>query len=122
MIDTTEKPTKQGYGDSAAHGAELAERMVNRLKKDAQDALGSTLGREVALDHCQNLSLYELACGGLQRHELDGIRTTLWQEHEVFHVRQHDFNEHKRLFWEVFNRLDNAQRCYNRAIKANKIS
>ena len=58
MIDTTEKPTKQGYGDSAAHGAELAEKMANRLKEDAQDAPGSTLGREAGLDHYRIVRYY----------------------------------------------------------------
>lgn len=49
------------------------------------------------------LTLYALGCGYIEKVEKDGIRTTLWMEHGCIHVRQHDFNKHERVFWDVFD-------------------
>lgn len=63
------------------------------------------------------LSAYQLACGYVQRHECDGIQTTLWREHGAYHVRTHDFNQHQRIAWNVFRTLTEARREYARQIR-----
>lgn len=37
------------------------------------------------------LTHYAPACGYIEEHEAHGIRTMLWLEHSVYHVRRHDF-------------------------------
>lgn len=64
-----------------------------------------------------DLTLYALGCGYVERHELDGLQTTLWMEGGVFHVRQHDFREHRRVFWDVFDTLAEARTRYRAAIR-----
>ena len=53
--------------------------------------------------HLKNgdLSAYALHCGYIQKRELSpGVEITLWHEGgPCFHVRAHEFNEGKRLFW-----------------------
>ena len=57
MIDTTERPVKQSYGDSAGNGKDLAEKMANRLKSTSENDLGSTLAARVELDHYPILTI-----------------------------------------------------------------
>ena len=64
------------------------------------------------------LTPYALACGYIEQHEAADIRTTLWHEGGiVYHVRQHDFNKGERVFWECFERLTDARRCYDNATR-----
>lgn len=62
----------------------------------------------------QQLTQYELACGYIQRTESNNRWVTLWQEHGVYHVRAHDFNEHRRLAWDSFTALGKARAAFNR--------
>jgi hypothetical protein len=63
------------------------------------------------------LTAYALACGYLERHEQDGVRTTLWAEHGVYHVRQHDVRTNRRMFWGSFTTITDARRRYDIAIR-----
>jgi hypothetical protein len=67
------------------------------------------------------LTAYGLACGYVERQEAIGRQVTLWREHGVYHVRAHDFREHKRLAWETYIHLHIAQRAY-RALVANYLN
>ena len=48
-----------------------------------------------------DLTQYALTCGYVQVRELSpGVEIKLWHEGgPCYHVRAHDFNNHKRLFW-----------------------
>lgn len=59
------------------------------------------------------LTHYALACGYVEEHEADGIQTTLWLDCSVFQVRQHDFNEHRRICWESFDSLTEARQFFD---------
>lgn len=62
------------------------------------------------------LTKYALGCGYIEQSRQDGIHTTLWMEHGCIHVRQHDFNKHERVFWDVFDRdLDAARKRFMEA-------
>ena len=62
------------------------------------------------------LTAYGLACGYIEKKIQQGIETTLWMEHGCLHVRQHDFNKHVRIFWDVFDRnLTNARKRFQTA-------
>ena len=62
----------------------------------------------------KNISRYELACGYIQRKENAGIWRTLWQEHTVYHVREHNFNTGQRVFWDVFEKLTDARKRFSK--------
>ena len=51
------------------------------------------------------LSDYALSCGYIEKHDNEGINTTLWKEPacKVYQVRQHNFNTGKRVFWKSFD-------------------
>lgn len=56
------------------------------------------------------LSLYALSCGYVEVWG-DGVQqTTLWREHGVYHVRSHNFEEHKRIQWDTAATLGEARR------------
>lgn len=57
------------------------------------------------------LTPYALGCGYIELDERDGIRTTLWAEGGVYHVRQHNHNPETfgRVFWDVFDTLQEAR-------------
>lgn len=59
------------------------------------------------------LTHYALACGYVEAHEAHGIQTMLWLEHSVYHVRRHDFNEHRRICWESFGSLTAARKYFD---------
>ena len=62
------------------------------------------------------LTPYALACGYLEQFERDGNQVTLWHEGgPCFHVRQHDFKNHERVFWDSFPTLGAARRRYDKA-------
>jgi hypothetical protein len=64
------------------------------------------------------LTPYALACGYIEKHEADNVTTTLWHEGGIlYHVRQHDFGRGARVFWESFERLTDARKCYDKAIR-----
>lgn len=62
------------------------------------------------------LTPYALMCGYVQQVEKDGIQTTLWGDSNGYNVRQHNFNEGKRIFWEDFTKLSDARKRYKQAI------
>lgn len=69
------------------------------------------------------LTPYALACGYIEKHEtkpgtLGGSSVTLWLEHGTLHVRQHNRDTGKRVFWECFERLTDARKCFDRAKKS----
>lgn len=66
-----------------------------------------------------SLTPYAFACGYIEQVELRGVRTTLWLE-GTWHVRQHNFNTHERVFWDSFDTLGAARKRYEQAVKAVK--
>jgi len=85
MIDTTEKNTKPGLGDSAGNGADLAERMRKRLEWEnmaSEDTPGSTQAGEVRLDHCPICGVFI----GIIGNTLDG--RLVGTCHDAFTVKQ----------------------------------
>jgi predicted metal-dependent hydrolase len=64
----------------------------------------------------ENLSAYQLACGGIQTyaklHQSAKITLTLWREHGVYHVRSHNHDSHRRLVWECKRTLTEARRAF----------
>lgn len=61
------------------------------------------------------LTPYALACGYIQEKENDGKRITLWHEGgQVYHVMLFDHKNHKRIFWESFERLTDARALYRK--------
>lgn len=61
------------------------------------------------------LTSYQLACGAVQSKRTGAHNMTLvnlWLEHGVYHVRAHDFMHGRRLDWQSFPTLKEAQKCY----------
>jgi len=65
-----------------------------------------------------NLSACQLSCGYLQRLTRNEVQITLWREHTTYHVRVHDFSQHRRLCWQSFRTLTHARQAYARAARA----
>lgn len=63
------------------------------------------------------LTVYSFLCGYIEQTDIEGKRTTLWLDCGVWHVRAHNFIEHKRIAWETFNTLREARKFYRLAIK-----
>lgn len=63
------------------------------------------------------LSAYGLACGYVEKQEKNNIQTTFYKEHDMFHVKTYDFNNHIRLAWESFESLTAARKNYKQQIK-----
>ena len=60
-----------------------------------------------------DVSLYSLACGYIQKRETSpGVEVTLWREGACYHVKVHDFNEHRRLFWFSSESLTECRKVY----------
>jgi len=59
------------------------------------------------------LTRYSLACGYVEKTEINGQSLTLWMEYNTLHVRQHCHNHNKRIFWESFDSLTDARKFYN---------
>lgn len=60
---------------------------------------------------------YALECGYQEKKERNGVETTLWKYAGCYgyHVRQHDFNTHTRIFWETFETLTEARQRFRKA-------
>ncbi len=63
------------------------------------------------------LTKYQLACGYIQKTNVSGLEITLWHEHSHYHIRLHNFNSHKRVFWISSGDYGDFQRKYARAVK-----
>ena len=64
------------------------------------------------------LTPYALACGYVEQFELEENQVRLWHEGgPYFHVRQHDFKNHERIFWESFPTLAQARKRFDKAVK-----
>lgn len=60
------------------------------------------------------VTVYGLACGYQQLFENKGKEVRLWHEGgPLYHVRLHDFNKGKRIFWDSFEKLGEARKRYN---------
>lgn len=64
------------------------------------------------------LTPYALACGYQEKYETHprqaaGYGLTLWREGGVYHVRAHDYDEHKRLAWKTFETLTPARKYFD---------
>ena len=65
-----------------------------------------------------DLSRYALACGYVQKREVSpGIEVSLWREHGVYHVRAHDFENGRRVFWRS-GKLTECRKIYRKGIPA----
>lgn len=60
-----------------------------------------------------SLSSYAFDCGYQELEDSGEIRTRLYKEHGVYHVRCHDHKNQVRLVWETFGYLKPARRYYN---------
>jgi len=59
------------------------------------------------------ITRYELNCGCIERKgSLNNITVTLWKEHNVYHVRAHDFVNSKRIMWQSFQTLKPARNAF----------
>ena len=67
------------------------------------------------------LTPYALACGYIEQTEINGKRVTLWGDCGFYHVRNHDFNSHSRVFWKTYKKLTTARKAYRQAIKTNTL-
>ena len=61
------------------------------------------------------LSSYGFACGYVEVKEFDGIRLSMWKEHNAFHVRA--YKNSYIQFWDVFDSVGLARKRYRKAIK-----
>ena len=60
-------------------------------------------------------TVYALRCGYVAEFDHNGIRTMLWHEGgPLYHVRQHNHNTGKRIFWESFERAADAKQHFLR--------
>lgn len=62
-------------------------------------------------------SHYDFICGAVDAVEVNGIRISMWHESNCYHVRSHDFNEHKRIEWNSFKLLSKARQDFARMKK-----
>lgn len=60
------------------------------------------------------LTSYALACGYTESRYIGDVRVSLLHEHGVYHVRAHDYGAGKRKFWEAFNKVGEARKCFDR--------
>lgn len=66
----------------------------------------------------RQLTAYDLGCGYVQRRTLaPDFQITLWLEHSTYHVRAHDFSEHRRVFWDSFRTLTEARKRFAQAVR-----
>ena len=61
------------------------------------------------------LTDYALGCGYLEKRTDGKIETTLWKEHGVYHVRQHEFDGRGRIFWDTYHTLTEARKRFKGA-------
>lgn len=66
------------------------------------------------------LTSYGLACGYIERYELGEYSVQLWHEGACFHVRLHSTYD-GRIFWDSFERLSDARKCYGRTKRRMKL-
>jgi hypothetical protein len=60
-------------------------------------------------------SHYAFMCGYIAQRETPAKRVTMWHEGIVWHVRAHDFENHRRLFWDTYTSLSDARKRYRTA-------
>jgi len=65
------------------------------------------------------LTPYALKCGYIEQTQIKKKRVTLWFDCGLYHVRGHDFNDSKRLFWNIYEKLTTARKAYKKAINHN---
>ena len=65
------------------------------------------------------LTPYALMCGYIEQTEINNKQVTLWADCGLYHVRGHDFNDNKRLFWNIYEKLTTARKAYKKAINHN---
>lgn len=64
-----------------------------------------------------DVSAYGLACGYIQQRTMKcGAEVTLWREGGVYHVRAHNHNDGKRLFWFVNESLTKCRAIYRKGV------
>ena len=67
-----------------------------------------------------DLTPYALVCGYKQTHANGSIETELWQECpglRLYHVRQYDFEQAVRIFWDTYEKLSDARKAFKKASK-----
>lgn len=67
-----------------------------------------------------SLTRYALACGYIENEVCNNISVRLWMEHGTYHVRSHDLNKHKRLFWKSYSLIKDARKFYKQEIRKAK--
>ncbi len=63
------------------------------------------------------LTPYAFACGYIEQFEYKGIQITLWKENGAWHLRKHNFNTGKRIFWDCPSTLSNGRKMFDFAKK-----
>ncbi len=61
------------------------------------------------------VSVYGFACGLVESAYHGRVNVTLWREHGCYHVRAHDHENSRRLFWDSFRTLGEARRRFREA-------
>ena len=61
------------------------------------------------------LTRYAIHCGYVEKKISGPVETTLWHEGgPLYHVRQHNFETHTRIFWESFETLTEARKLLDK--------
>lgn len=58
------------------------------------------------------LTVYAFACGYIEETKHNGIELQLYKE-GCYHVRMHDFNDHKHISWDSYPTLTQARKRYS---------
>jgi hypothetical protein len=56
------------------------------------------------------LSEYGFLCGYIERENRFNIMLDLYLDGNTYHVKAYDYENHKRLFWEVFEKIIRCKR------------
>ncbi len=66
------------------------------------------------------LSVYALSCGYIEEYEKNDIYVRLYMENgcpDPYNVISHDRKGNKRLDWQVFDKISDARKDFNRQIR-----
>ncbi len=59
------------------------------------------------------ISEYGFACGYVESKYYGRVNICLWMEHNVYHVRAHNHENKRRIFWHSFILLSEARKHYD---------
>jgi len=59
------------------------------------------------------ISAYGFACGYVESVYHGRVNVCLWSEHGTYHVRAHDHENKRRVFWDSFRLLSDARKHFD---------